>query len=63
MPASQAGRRGFDPRLPLHVFNDLRAFEFLEFTRLDPPRRQFLVDAELKQPTQVRAVLRACAHG
>src|SRR3954469_25822528 len=23
MPASQAGRRGFEPRLPLHVFNDL----------------------------------------
>ena len=22
--ASQAGRRGFDPRLPLHVFNNLQ---------------------------------------
>ena len=22
-PDSQAGRRGFDPRLPLHIFNDL----------------------------------------
>jgi hypothetical protein len=26
MPASQAGRRGFEPRLPLHVFNGLRGF-------------------------------------
>ena len=25
MPASQAGRRGFESRLPLHVFIDLRA--------------------------------------
>lgn len=25
MPASQAGRRGFDPRLPLHIFIDLDA--------------------------------------
>src|SRR5438094_7177000 len=24
MPASQAGRRGFDPRLPLHLFNNLQ---------------------------------------
>src|SRR5436309_666166 len=23
MPASQAGRRGFEPRLPLHLFNNL----------------------------------------
>jgi hypothetical protein len=27
IPSSQAGRRGFDPRLPLHVFNNLRRSE------------------------------------
>src|SRR6185312_16353116 len=34
MPASQAGRRGFDPRLPLHVFNGLEAFESLSITAI-----------------------------
>jgi hypothetical protein len=28
-PSSQAGRRGFDPRLPLHVFNNLNGFGIL----------------------------------
>jgi len=26
MSVSQAGRRGFEPRLPLHLFNELRGF-------------------------------------
>ena len=31
---SQAGRRGFDPRLPLHVFNGLEVFESLSITAI-----------------------------
>src|SRR5207248_4349277 len=37
MPASQAGRRGFDPRLPLHLFNNLThhaSFGFTSFTSI-----------------------------
>ena len=29
-PFSQAGRRGFDPRLPLHVFNELHVLPRLQ---------------------------------
>jgi hypothetical protein len=31
---SQAGRRGFDPRLPLHVFKHLEIFEVLHLTAI-----------------------------
>ena len=31
---SQAGRRGFDPRLPLHVFNKLQAIAKLTYLDL-----------------------------
>ena len=31
---SQAGRRGFEPRLPLHLFNHLEAFDFHSLLRL-----------------------------
>jgi len=34
MPASQAGRRGFDPRLPLHLFNNLGSILELSLLRL-----------------------------
>jgi hypothetical protein len=34
MPASQAGRRGFDPRLPLHVFSRLEVFEIVRITAI-----------------------------
>ena len=34
MPASQAGRRGFEPRLPLHLFNDLEKIENQALLRL-----------------------------
>ena len=27
---SQAGRRGFEPRLPLHLFNNLRSLKILQ---------------------------------
>src|SRR5260221_36694 len=40
MPASQAGRRGFDPRLPLHFFNVLTANVQLREV-LHPPMRVF----------------------
>ena len=33
MPASQAGRRGFDPRLPLHLFNSLGGSRELSLLR------------------------------
>ena len=48
MPASQAGRRGFDPRLPLHVFNGLEVFESLSITRLASAHRQDVVDLSRK---------------
>ena len=34
MPASQAGRRRFDPGLPLHVFSALEVFESLSITAI-----------------------------
>jgi hypothetical protein len=40
MPASQAGRRGFEPRLPLHVFNSLgtpKVHGFNAFNALSSP--------------------------
>jgi hypothetical protein len=40
MPASQAGRHGFESRLPLHVFNDLgvpNSFRFTAITALRSP--------------------------
>jgi hypothetical protein len=48
MPASQAGRRGFDPRLPLHVFNGLEVFENLSITRLASAHQQDVVDLSRK---------------
>jgi hypothetical protein len=33
-PFSQAGRRGFEPRLPLHIFNSLGCFMFSTLMRL-----------------------------
>ena len=34
MPASQAGRRGFESRLPLHLFNNLETSEIHALLRL-----------------------------
>ena len=50
--ASQAGRRGFDPRLPLHVFNELEVFEVVSVTaikRLSPTHPHFVVDLVRRQ--------------
>jgi hypothetical protein len=33
VPTSQAGRRGFEPHLPLHLFNDLQVYRRSQFGR------------------------------
>jgi carboxymethylenebutenolidase len=55
-PISQAGRRGFDPRLPLHVFNNLRTSckticsNLLLTGRIQPPTPIFYPQAQGPSP-------------
>ena len=37
MPASQAGRRGFESRLPLHLFNNLQGIKAPSKPSINPP--------------------------
>ena len=50
MPASQAGRRGFDPRLPLHVFSALEVFESLSITAITALSRFRFLPDHLAEP-------------
>ncbi len=53
MPASQAGRRGFESRLPLHVFNNLGTSEIHALLRL----LRFLSSDRLDDCSPVRSPL------
>ena len=55
MPASQAGRRGFEPRLPLHLFNNLgnhQQLPSLHFTQLSGKNGVFELFCRFGAPGQ-----------
>ena len=43
MPASQAGRRRFEPGLPLHLFNNLASPEFKACSKMLQKRSDLLI--------------------
>jgi len=56
-PTSQAGRRGFEPRLPLHLFNNLQEFRIPSIPSIKPQPLDFIVSSRLRsRRTQVAAV-------
>ena len=45
---SQAGRRGFEPRLPLHLFNHLQGFQIPSIPSIKPQPIDFIVSSSLR---------------
>ena len=63
MPASQAGRRGFEPRLPLHLFNNLAhsaSPDFTAFTSITQFARGFLFCSLFRLLAASQGALKFC---